>query len=357
MTCIGLSSPSFFIPFSLVLTFLSRIQYHRSLFDFTNYVAAHPMPTTPDISITGFKDIGFMDYPDSHPMSYFEDLKKEEGVKIRSLERYVYSTTSRVNQNARYGDKMVVDQFSKMVGISNDRINLLAVADDLGTMMLSNQVEYNRGGGTLVCGSPDEVAPDPRLDDYFDGLEADQACFGCQSSYVNYYQQKQTVWTMNVLEAEDQLCQRMSWALYEHLNVGITTAPDNTETNLYSYDILTRNCFGSYFDILKEMVYNPKIGEQFNSVGSTSARQKWDVHKQLVLPDENLGREIMQVSIYWQFPFHYFTQSFITTHLTIAPLHPPQSCSQLVCTSLTMTVRKLEMSSAGLFRLTTTTIS
>jgi cullin-associated NEDD8-dissociated protein 1 len=101
---------------------------------------------------------------------------------------------------------------------------------------------------------------------------------------------------MNVLEAEDQLCQRMSWALYEHLNVGITTAPDNTETNLYSYDILTRNCFGSYFDILKEMVYNPKIGEQFNSVGSTSARQKWDVHKQLVLPDENLGREIMQVS-------------------------------------------------------------
>lgn len=228
-------------------------------------------------------------------MSYFEDLKAQEGVLIRSLARYVYATTSRVNQNARYGDKMVVDQFSAMIGISNDRLNLLAVADNLGTMMLSNQIEYNRGGGTLVCGSPNEVAPDPLLDDYFDGLEADQECFGCQSSYINYYQQKQTVWTMNVLEAEDQLCQRMAWALYEHLNVGITTAPDNTETNLYSYDIMTRHCFGSYFDLLKEMVYNPKIGEQFNSVGSASARQKWDVHRQLVLPDENLGREIMQV--------------------------------------------------------------
>jgi cullin-associated NEDD8-dissociated protein 1 len=100
---------------------------------------------------------------------------------------------------------------------------------------------------------------------------------------------------MNVLEGEDQLCQRMSWALYEHLNVGITTAPDNTETNLYSYDIMTRNCFGSYFDILKEMTYNPKIGEQFNSVGSQASRQPWDASGLLVHPDENLGREIMQL--------------------------------------------------------------
>jgi len=107
--------------------------------------------------------------------------------------------------------------------------------------------------------------------------------------------QKQSVWLMNVLEGEDQLCQRMSWALYEHLNVGITTAPDNTETNLYSYDIMTRNCFGSYFDILKEMTYNPKIGEQFNSVGSQASRQPWDASGLLVHPDENLGREIMQL--------------------------------------------------------------
>ena len=321
-------------------------------------MAEHPVSTTPDTSITGFKNVGFMDYPDSHPMSYFEDLKKEEGVQIRSLARYLYPVTSRVNQNARFGDKMIVDQFSRLIGMSDDRLNLLAVANNLGTMMLSNQIESNRGGGTLVCGSPNEVAPDPLLDDYFDGLEADQGCFGCQSSYANYYQQKQSVWTMIALEAEDQLCQRMAWSLYEHLNVGITTAPDNTETNLYSYDILTRHCFGSYFDILKEMVYNPKIGEQFNSVGSASARQKWDVHKQLVLPDENLGREIMQVSIHCQYLFHYFTPSLFNP-LTATLLYPPQtqSCSQLVCMSLIMMVRKLEMNSADLFRLTTTMIS
>ena len=261
--------------------FVSAIHYLRSLFDLTNYVAAHPMSTTPDTSITGFSNVGILEYPDIHPMSYFEDLKAEEGNLIRSLARYVYATTSRVNQNARYGDKMIVDQFAQMIGISNDRKNLLAVANSFGTMMLSNQIEYNRGGGTLVCGSPNEVAPDPLLDDYFDGLEADQDCIGCQSSYINYYQQKQTVWALNVLEGEDQLCQRNAWALYEHLNVGITTAPDNTETNLATYDIMTRHCFGSYFDILKEMTHSPKIGEQFNSVGSTAARQPWDVSGQV----------------------------------------------------------------------------
>ena len=317
---------SLFFLLALVLTFSLNLKLdtNRSLFDFTNYVDSHPLPTTPDTSISGFEDTGILEYPESHPMSYFEDLKKQEGVQIRSLERYVYKTTSRVNQNARIGDKMIVDQFASMIGISTDRLNLLAVADDLGTMMLSNQVEYNRGGGTLVCGSPNEVAPDPHLDDYFDGLEADQDCVGCQSSYVNYYQQKQSVWAMVVLEAEDQLCQRNAWALYEHLNVGITTAPDNTETNLYSYDILTRHCFGSYFDVLKEMVYNPKIGEQFNSVGSESARQKWDVQKMLVLPDENLGREIMQVSLFCNFRF---TISILNSlhPLTNTRLYPPEA--------------------------------
>lgn len=111
----------------------------------------------------------------------------------------------------------------------------------------------------------------------------------------NVCMQKQSVWTMNVLEGEDQLCQRMSWALYEHLNVGITTAPDNTETNLVTYDIPTRNCFGSYFDVLKEMMYSPKMGEQFNSIGSKSSRQPWDTSKLLIFPDENLGRESMQL--------------------------------------------------------------
>ena len=114
-------------------------------------------------------------------------------------------------------------------------------------------------------------------------------------SYGNYFGQKQTVWAINAIESEDQLCGRMAWALYELVNVGTTTAPDNTESNLFTYDIFQRHCFGNYFDILKEMSYNPKMGEQFGYVMSTSTRYRYDRERDLVYPDENYAREVMQL--------------------------------------------------------------
>lgn len=47
-------------------------------------------------------------------------------------------------------------------------------------------------------------------------------------------------------------------------------------SNLYTYDIFQRHCFGNYYDILKEMSYNPKMGEQFGYVMSTSTRFRYD---------------------------------------------------------------------------------
>ena len=81
----------------------------------------------------------------------------------------------------------------------------------------------------------------------------------------------------------------MAWSLYELLNVGAASNPDNTESNLYTYDILNRNCFGSYFDILKEMTFSPKMGEQFNFAESASTRLSWDTSGVMVFPDENYG--------------------------------------------------------------------
>lgn len=92
-----------------------------------------------------------------------------------------------------------------------------------------------------------------------------------------------------------QLCQRMAWSLYELLNVGSASNPDNTESNLYTFDIFNHHCFGNYMDILKELTYSPKMGEQFNFAGSTSTRLAWDTSGLLVYPDENYAREIMQL--------------------------------------------------------------
>jgi len=90
--------------------------------------------------------------------------------------------------------------------------------------------------------------------------------------------------------------------LYELLYVGTTTMPDNTEGNLYSYDIMTRNCFGTYDQILKEMTFSPKMGEQFNYIDSSATRFHWDAWydettgvRKLVFPDENYAREVMQL--------------------------------------------------------------
>ena len=144
----------------------------------------------------------------------------------------------------------------------------------------------------MVCGSPNEVAPDAELlGDYFDVQHDDIACVGCQKSYNNYNAQRETVWTRNTIQGEDQLCQRMAWALYELLNVHKTSNPENTESNLFTYDIFLRHCFGSYFEILKETSYSPTMGEQFNFAMSASTRFTWDSKGVVVFPDENFVQQ------------------------------------------------------------------
>ena len=78
----------------------------------------------------------------------------------------------------------------------------------------------------------------------------------------------------------------MAWSLYELLNVGAASNPDNTESNLYTYDIFIQHCFGNFFDILKELTFSPKMGEQFNFADSSSTRMMWDTLGTLVFPDE-----------------------------------------------------------------------
>jgi hypothetical protein len=64
--------------------------------------------------------------------------------------------------------------------------------------------------GTLVCGSEGEVAPDPSEDDYFEIQLSDPDTL---DTAVSQTSQRQTIWTHHALFAEDQLRQRMAWAL------------------------------------------------------------------------------------------------------------------------------------------------
>ena len=204
---------------SLLLYYTFDTHKYRSIYDFTGYEFIHPASTTGITHINSWASIGIMQYPDNHPASYFEELKARYNT-ITPVERYSYASTWRVNQGARYGDSLLLDYFANQTHLNANPDVLKVMANDLGKLTLANNVHSNRGGGTLVCGSPNEVAPDPTLDDYFDVMHRDNDCIGCMDSYGDYATQKVTVWAMNALEGEDQLCQRMAWSLYEHLNVG-----------------------------------------------------------------------------------------------------------------------------------------
>jgi hypothetical protein len=88
------------------------------------YVSLHPTAN----AITSFVDTGILLYPSNHSMSYFEDLK--DNAKL-------------VRRVARYGDKMIVDQFADSLMLNIDPSVLIAFAD-MGNIMLDNLVQKNR---------------------------------------------------------------------------------------------------------------------------------------------------------------------------------------------------------------------
>ena len=78
---------------------------------------------------------------------------------------------------------------------------------------------------------------------------------------------------MIVLEVDDQLRQRVAWALSQIFVVTsnqIVYNPGYSEIYLNFYDIFVRHAFGNYFDILKEVSYSPMMAEMLSFVDSKS---------------------------------------------------------------------------------------
>ena len=71
--------------------------------------------------------------------------------------------------------------------------------------------------------------------------------------------------------------------------------PVNTEIYLHYYDIMVRNAFGNYKDILREVVYSPMMSETLTYYQSKSTDYVWERKKQHQYPDENFARELFQL--------------------------------------------------------------
>lgn len=178
----------------------------------------------------------------------------------------------------RYGDEMYYENLPS-------RLRIEAVANEFG-------VTYSDGGAVVVCGSPNEVSNDPLVNNVF---------YNYWSTWLKdedeYREQKKNVWNMIALEADDQLRQRVAWALSQTLVITPNQIDQEgiSEVYLNYYDIFVKHAFGSYFDILKEVSYSAMMAEMLSyleSKGSAFVLKEYGVEAN---PDENFAREIMQL--------------------------------------------------------------
>jgi len=102
-----------------------------------------------------------------------------------------------------------------------------------------------------------------------------------RNHYWAYNNQK---WmTQEAMYGDDQLRRRVSWALHQIWVVSQSTVYQQRWLQEY-IEILDRNAFGNYRDLMKEMTLSPAMGEYLDMVRSTKNS-----------PNENYPRELLQL--------------------------------------------------------------
>lgn len=97
-------------------------------------------------------------------------------------------------------------------------------------------------------------------------------------------------WQLNMTN-EDLLRQRIALALSEILVISVNSDLDDYGVGLGDYyDILIRNAFGNYEDILLEVSLHPSMGVYLSHLNNPKANPDRNIH-----PDENYAREVMQL--------------------------------------------------------------
>jgi uncharacterized protein (DUF1800 family) len=124
--------------------------------------------------------------------------------------------------------------------------------------------------------------------------------------YVDYWGQEEIVgnpnimpgfiyfrqaWWNNTMKGEDQLRQRVAFALSEILVISEKSQLEANGLGIADYyDMLYHNAFGNYRDILDSVTLHPAMGSYLSHLNN----EKTDVINN-IRPDQNYAREIMQL--------------------------------------------------------------
>ncbi|MEM7768242.1 MAG: DUF1800 family protein [Pseudomonadota bacterium] len=115
--------------------------------------------------------------------------------------------------------------------------------------------------------------------------DADFPVLAVQSSTFSFWR--------NAIEGDDQLRQRMAFALSQILvvsNFGGELLTDIPEPVVGYQDVLVEGAFGNYRDLLEAVTYSPAMGYYLTYMGNQKADPATGR-----MPDENYAREILQL--------------------------------------------------------------
>ena len=99
------------------------------------------------------------------------------------------------------------------------------------------------------------------------------------------------IWFRNALHGPDQLRQRVAFALSEILVVSQQGVLGNMTYSLADYyDVLARNAFGNYRNLMEEVTLHPAMGVYLSMLGNEKPDPVLNIR-----PDENYARELMQL--------------------------------------------------------------
>jgi len=114
---------------------------------------------------------------------------------------------------------------------------------------------------------------------------------GLYASQNDRWNEYINVWWRQSIEAEDQLRQRVAFALSQIFVISASDGLGDEQPGLANYyDILTRHSFGNYRELLEEITLNPIMGEYLSMKGNHKPDAELNLR-----PDENYARELLQL--------------------------------------------------------------
>ncbi len=119
---------------------------------------------------------------------------------------------------------------------------------------------------------------------YMDSLPEPDDLFEGQTNRID-------AWFRNVITRNDQLRQRMAFALSQIMVVSQNSVLVRTPRGLADYyDLLSRRAFGNFRDLMQSVTLHPAMGVYLSMLGNEKPNEALNIR-----PDENFARELMQL--------------------------------------------------------------